>query len=270
METTAVDPATLAYLQKLPLLFSPFPLLSSSSSHSLASRQSSLPPNELWTKCGSCRAEVVGGINGSYWIERGELWMNCQGCGWVTKQVETSEKGKGKEGFESVKKRRRLEAKRLEESNSHPTSFLSQPTPVHSPLLKTKRKNVEAISQVPRAVPTSVQVESSASKSQTPTSSNSLPSSTALDTAPLLSRSSSVSSISLHPHTTSASPAPSTAPPAPTSLDSKLAATKKRKRSKQPSGLAELLAKKKKDDGSGGGSGGGGGGLGLQDFLQGL
>jgi len=265
-----VDPATLAYLQKLPLLFSPFPRLSSSSSHSLASRQSSLPPNELWTKCGVCRAEVVGGINGSYWIERGELWMNCQGCGWVTKQIETSEKGKGKEGFESVKKRRRIEAKRREESNSHPTSFLSQPTPVHSPLLKTKRAKVVEAQDRPRPAPAPTNVEASTSKSQTPTPSNPLPSSTSLDTASLPSRPTSVSSNSLHPHSTSASPAPTLLAPPPTSLDSKLAATKKRKRSKQPNGLAELLAKKKKDDGLGGGMGGGGGGLGLQDFLQGL
>jgi len=197
--------------------------------------------------------------------------MNCQGCGWVTKQVETSEKGKGKEGFESVKKRRRLKAKRREESNSHPTSFLSQPTSIPSPLLKTKRQKVEGTPEVPQAAPAPTKVEASTSKSQTQAPSNPLTSSTSLDTTSLPSRSSSIAS-SIPPHSASASPAPSSASPAPTSLDSKLAATKKRKRSKQPSGLAELLAKKKKDVGSGGamGGGGGGGGLGLQDFLQGL
>jgi len=269
MDTPTIDPAPLSYLQKLPLLFSPFPVLSSSASHSLASRQLSLPSNELWTKCGTCRAEVVGGINGSYWIERGELWMRCQGCGWATKQLKETgmnEKGKGKEGFESVKKRRKIESRRVKGSNSHPTSFASHPIPVPSPLLKTRRVKMQGEKEAVQPVATQANDTTSISNSQTLDAPNPRPSSITLNDAVHSSRSNTAPPPAHASPSTSASPAP--ASPAPTSLDSKLAATKKRKRPKQPNGLAELLAKKKKDDGTGGS--GGGGGLGLKDFLQGL
>ncbi|GAA5957742.1 hypothetical protein JCM3765_003751 [Sporobolomyces pararoseus] len=275
MDST-VDPITLRYLDKLPLLFSPLPsLFSSSASHSLASRQSGgLHPTELFTKCIRCRAEVVGGVNGAYWVEKGELWLKCEGCGWATKRLRDStgegEKGKGKEAFESVKKRRKERERREKEANSHPTQFRS--TPSLAPTTdKTKEKKQKGDIDPARIQSTfSSRVQSTSnSKSNSP-----------LPTPPTASLPSSIPSNKPSTNKIPASsqfpsvdnsPAP-TASPAPTSLDSKLAALKKRKRSKQPNGLAELLAKKKKDEGgsSGGSGAGGGGGLGLQDFLKGL
>jgi len=198
--------------------------------------------------------------------------MNCQGCGWITKQIKEtgmSEKGKGKQGFESVKKRRKIEAKRAKESNSHPTSFASQPSPFPSPVLKTKRKKIEGAEEAARPILSQAKDTRSTLNSQTSAPPKPRPSSPTLDTAIHSSRSVIAPPPAHVSPSTSASPAP--ASPAPTSLDSKLAATKKRKRPKQPNGLAELLAKKKKDDSSSGiGGGGAGGGLGLKDFLQGL
>jgi len=199
--------------------------------------------------------------------------MKCQGCGWVTKQIKEtgmSEKGKGKQGFESVKKRRKTQVRRAKESNSHPTSFASQSAPIPSLLPKMKRVKMQEVEEEARPILTQANDTTSTSKSQTSAPPKPPPSSPTLDTAIHSSRSTIAQSSATAPPSTSASPAP--ASPAPTSLDSKLAATKKRKRNKQPNGLAELLAKKKKDDvisGSGGG-GGAGGGLGLRDFLQGL
>ncbi|GAA5988864.1 hypothetical protein JCM5350_000989 [Sporobolomyces pararoseus] len=274
MEST-VDPITLRYLDKLPLLFSPFPpLFSSSASHSLASRQpGGLHQTELSTKCTRCRAEVVGGINGAYWVERGELWLKCQGCGWATKRLRESKgqeesgkgKGKGKEVFESVKKRRKERERREKEANSHPTQFSSIPM-----LASTADKaHVPKSASKPTASPSpstpSIQSTSN-SKSNSP-----LPprqTSSLAPSLPSVSSSTTKTPSSTHSPSTSNPQTPS-ASPAPPSLDSKLAASKKRKRSKQPNGLAELLAKKKKDEGGSGG-GGGGGGLGLQDFLKGL
>ncbi|GAA5961726.1 hypothetical protein JCM3765_000491 [Sporobolomyces pararoseus] len=276
MEAT-VDPITLRYLDKLPLLFSPLPpLFSSSASHSLASRQSGgLHPTELFTKCIRCRAEVVGGVNGAYWVEKGDLWLKCEGCGWATKRLREStgegEKGKGKEAFESVKSRRRERERREKEANSHPTQF--RWTPSLAPTTDTtKEKNQKSDTH-----PAKIQ---SASSSRVQSSSNSKSNSplpappTASPPSSILSNKPSTNKIPASSQFPSVSTSqPPTASPAPASLDSKLAASKKRKRSKQPNGLAELLAKKKKDEGGssgGNGSGGGGGDLGLQDFLKGL
>ncbi|GAA5840940.1 hypothetical protein JCM3766R1_005407 [Sporobolomyces carnicolor] len=63
---TVVDPITLRYLDRLPLAFSSIPRFSSSASHSLASRQAGLHSNDLTTKCLACRAEVIGGNDGSH------------------------------------------------------------------------------------------------------------------------------------------------------------------------------------------------------------
>ncbi|GAA5989824.1 hypothetical protein JCM5350_002956 [Sporobolomyces pararoseus] len=275
---STVDPITLRYHDKLPLLFSPLPPpFSSSASHSLASRQTrGLHQTELSTKCTRCRAEVIGGINGAYWVERGELWLNCQGCGWATKRLRESKsqeengKGKGKEVFESVKKRRKERERREKEANSHPTQFRSTPllASTADKARMTKQKSVNKPTASPSSTTPSIQSTSN-SKSNSPRPpplDSSLPSS-----LPSVNATETKGPSSTHSPSASDSRTPS-ASPAPTSLDSKLAASKKRKRSKQPIGLAGLLAKKKKDEegSSGCGGGGGGGGLGLQDFLKGL
>lgn len=75
-------------------------------------RQASDHANLKYEGSATSVGRVVRGIltskdtNAACWTERGDLLMKCQGCGWVTKQLkgtEMSEKGKGKEGFESVK-----------------------------------------------------------------------------------------------------------------------------------------------------------------------
>ena len=274
MEST-VDLITLRYLDKLPLLFSPFPpLFSSSASQSLASRQpGGLHQTELSTKCYRCRAEVVGGVNGAYWVERGELWLKCQGCGWATKRMRESKdqeekgnvKGKGKEVFESVKKRRKERERREKEAKSHPTQFRSTPSLAST---ADKAKIPKSASKSTASPSPSTPLIQSTSNSKTnsprpPPLAPSLPSS-----LPSVNSTETKGPAATHSPSDSNSRTPS-ASPAPASLDSKLAASKKRKRSKQPNGLAELLAKKKKDEGGSGG-GGEGGGLGLQDFLKGL
>ena len=145
--------------QTSPPVLSPLPpLFSSSASHSLTSRQSGgLHQTELSTECYRYRAEVVGGINGAHWVERGELWLKCQGCGWATKRLRDlkgqEENGKGKGVFESVKKRRKERERREKEANSHPTQFT--PTPSLTPAAnKTKYLEQKSISK-PTASPSS-------------------------------------------------------------------------------------------------------------------
>ncbi|GAA5937742.1 uncharacterized protein JCM15063_002102 [Sporobolomyces koalae] len=276
MEAT-VDSITLSYLDKLPLLFAPIPSLSSISTHSLASKRPGLAQNELWTKCNTCRAEIVGGINGSYWTESGSLWLRCEGCRTVTRRIQDSmnsngQAPRGKAAFESCKKRRKLEAKRARDAACHPTAFSSHTTTLPQPLTTTKRPNPE--------VSISKKVMRDATRAETPPK---LTGPTTSRERPTLAPKPAIASPSMStakrpgstPTSTSTSASPAPLPPptstasvpskdSTTSLDSKLA-SKKRKRPKQPSGLAELLAKKKQDQGASGGAG-----LGLQDFLQGL
>ncbi|GAA5852590.1 hypothetical protein JCM3766R1_005373 [Sporobolomyces carnicolor] len=249
---TVVDPITLRYLDRLPLAFSSIPRFSSSASHSLASRQAGLHSSDLTTKCLACRAEVIGGNNGSYWTEKGELWLRCDGCGWTTKRTRVTGEGNGKNNFESVRKRTREQERRVKEASSHPTQFRGpalpnskQPDTSSAKVVPESKKNVDVVPE--------------------PASASSL-AATPLPLGPSRSPSAAPTTAS---SSARQSPAPSaTSTSTPTSLDSKLASTsKKRKRPKQPNGLAELLAKKKKDDGA---ASGGGAKLGLQDFLQGL
>ncbi|GAA5886191.1 hypothetical protein JCM16303_004456 [Sporobolomyces ruberrimus] len=272
MEGT-VDPIALKYLDKLPLALSPFPRFSSSASHSLASKRSGLHPTKLSTKCNACRAEIVGGINGSYWTERGQLWVRCEGCRAVTKRgtnVEEGQGGKGRGAFGSVKKRRKELARRAREAASHPTQFRSTTALPQAAVTTTTvgkgKRALDAPGSLAQPLPVATDPGSSTDSP--------LPSSSSTASAPKPSqpqaKAPSSSKISRLSSIDGITPSPVTTP-SPSSLDSKLA-SKKRKRSKQPNGLAELLAKKKKDEGTSaaGGSGGGGGGLGLQDFLQGL
>ncbi|GAA5886228.1 hypothetical protein JCM16303_004469 [Sporobolomyces ruberrimus] len=271
MEAT-VDPVTLKYLDKLPLALSPFPPFSSSASHSLASRRSGLHTTELSTKCNACRSEIIGGINGSYWTERGQLWVKCEGCRAVTKRgtnAEDRHDGKEREAFDSVKKRRKELARRAREAASHPTQFHTTALPQAAMTRKDKGKAKAVVDNsctVAGPLPGATEPDPSPNSplpSFSPNPSAPKPS-VPEEKVPPSSKTSRLSSID------SITPSP-VITPAPTSLDSKLA-SKKRKRPKQPNGLAELLAKKKKDEGTSaaGGNGGGGGALGLQDFLQGL
>ncbi|GAA6016461.1 hypothetical protein JCM11491_002422 [Sporobolomyces phaffii] len=268
---SSTDPATVRYLEQLALVLCPVARFSSSSSDSLAAARRSgrrgLDASDLSTKCTACCAEVVGGVTGSYWTERGHLWLHCDRCRCTTRRPETSpvdrnDTGLGKDRFESVKKRRRAQARRATDASSHPTQFRATAAPSASAETSSKGNRAKGLVDSQHAGPSS-------SSSRDPVR----PVSSTASLRPLPSQPSSVPSSS-RPSPRPVSQAPSRAPPsgpAPpeSSLDSKLAGAKKRKRSKQPSGLAELLAKKKKEDGGGGG-GGGGGGLGLQDFLQGL
>ncbi|GAA5902605.1 uncharacterized protein JCM6883_007182 [Sporobolomyces salmoneus] len=265
MDASTTDPVTLAYLDRLPLLFSPLPPpFSSSASHSIAARHSSgLGSKDLTTKCYTCRAEVIGGINGSYWTERGESWLRCEGCGWTTRRKEDREAVRGGRDLVSVKKRRKERERRTKEANSHPTQFRATTTSKTQDKVKNDERTSNLKSESP--LPTAPLASTHAST---------LPDSLSRNPSPALTTATTSSSKASLPDST---PSPIPAPPPSVStsaqtLDSKLAASsaKKRKRSKQPNGLAELLAKKKKDEGGAGGSAGSGGGLGLQDFLQGL
>ncbi|GAA5949447.1 hypothetical protein JCM21900_004070 [Sporobolomyces salmonicolor] len=285
----ATDSSTLAYLSKLSIVLSAVPSLSSSASQSLATRRP-LAANELWTKCSVCRAELVGGLNGSYWLEGGELWARCDGCGWITRRLEDrsagGDEGKERKGkFERVKKRRRMAARRAKEL-AHPTALVAatvnESAFTTAGAVRTVSKKVAAPS-VP-APPSSLAPSSKppsrpASSAASPAPSSSaapLPKSAARSIAVLENISPPLSppSVSSPRPTTSSqysnSAKPSASPSAtPTTLDAK-ASSKKRKRPKQPSGLAELLEAKKKREKEMGGAAGAGGGLGLQDFLQGL
>ncbi|GAA6016425.1 hypothetical protein JCM11491_002407 [Sporobolomyces phaffii] len=264
---SSTDPATVRYLEQLALVLCPVACFSSSSSDSLAAARRSgrggLDASDLSTKCTACRVEVVGGVTGSYWTERGHLWLHCDRCRCTTRRPETSpvdrnDTGLGKDRFESVKKRRRAQARRATDASSHPTQFRATAAPSASAETSSKGNRAKGLVDSQHAGPSS-------SSSRDPVR----PVSSTASLRPLPSQPPSVPSSSRPaPQAPSRAAPPGPAPPE-SSLDSKLAGAKKRKRSKQPTGLAELLAKKKKDDGGGGG-GGGGGGLGLQDFLQGL
>ncbi|GAA6033873.1 hypothetical protein JCM8097_000380 [Rhodosporidiobolus ruineniae] len=137
------DTATLSYLSTLPLVLAPLPTLSSSSSKTRFCHQPPPPPLALDTKCTACRAELVGGVNASYWADRGGLWATCGGCGCTTSRREAAgtaggtdkaasrDTTSGKAQFERVKKRRRLEEKRkaASASTSNPPSLSASPLP---------------------------------------------------------------------------------------------------------------------------------------------
>ncbi|GAA5983509.1 hypothetical protein JCM11641_005833 [Rhodosporidiobolus odoratus] len=285
------DQGTLAYLQQIPLFLAPWTTFSSSSSHSLFTHQQSPSTASLATKCGSCRAELVAGINGSYWSDHGALWATCGGCGWTTKRVGEADASKnGKEKFERVKKRTRLREKR-EDAVLHPTA-LRKPVvdlkgkqkastgvtheededppavPSRRTVLRREEPGVPA-SALPPSASSAYPAFASATSSPNPAS---LPSSSRAapyhSEKPPPSRSPPASSYKQAP-TPSTSASSCSAPPASSSkLPSSEAnstsamAPKKRKRTKQPSGLAEMLeAKKKKETDAGKGGG-------LMDFLQ--
>ncbi|BGP50086.1 hypothetical protein JCM10450v2_005997 [Rhodotorula kratochvilovae] len=237
-----LDSHTLAFLSRLPLVLAPLPPLSSSASHALSSLVQPVQASALYTKCAVCRAELVGGINASFWAERGELWATCGGCGATSRRPRdaeaTTQSGRqtGKAALERVKKRRRVQVKRRDEG-LHPTALAA------------------AASRDRQATPAGVAQPSGASA--TTASSRQASAQAKKDRKPAPSPSPSPFVPANTPSTVPSRPLP---PPA-----AAVMTTKKRKRPKQPSGLAELLeAKKKREKEEKAG------GAGLADFLQGL
>ncbi|GAA5855005.1 hypothetical protein JCM9279_005719 [Rhodotorula babjevae] len=299
MADHTLDAPTLAFLSRLPLVLSPRPRLSSAAAHHLAAAtqgaHSAGPTTGI--QCCACRAQLVGGVNSSVWVEHGELWSACGGCGSVSRRATeaassstaASATAMGKGAFERVKKRRRVAVQRRDEA-AHPTALTGSTRPAHILAALSRsaagpdavdgraRRPGRVASAASAAPPSSTTTASPlsaalaagpASSRPTPTSAVAPPRPTAPSLAP--SRPTSTSSTARsNPSSlsTSTSPAPASAraaaSPAPLAAD---AATKKRKRPKQPSGLAELLeAKKKREQGEKAA----GGGLGLAGFLQGL
>ncbi|GAA5903026.1 hypothetical protein JCM8208_000433 [Rhodotorula glutinis] len=291
-----LDAPTLAFLSRLPLLLSPRPRLSSTASQRLAAATQGSPRGGI--QCRACRAELVGGINASVWVERGELWSACGGCGSVSSRAgdaagpstatsATATTGKGP--FEPVKKRRRVALQRRDEA-VHPTALAASST---SPAVDVAGRGGreggstgavgragragrdEPTKSRPRALstttalppPSASTATSAAAHPPLPTASSSTRQPAPVLDSPRLpstasnARSTPSLSIAASPSLTPA-PAPPAGPTTP--LD---AVAKKRKRPKQPSGLAELLeAKKKREQGEKAA----GRGLGLAGFLQGL
>ncbi|GAA5842026.1 hypothetical protein JCM11251_001992 [Rhodosporidiobolus azoricus] len=294
------DRHTLNYVQQVPLILTPLPTFASSSSHTLFSHNPPPQPATLWTKCSACRVELVGGINASYWSDRGELWATCGACGFSTRRGGTAasegEDGlkaadTGKVQFQRVKKRRRVEEKRQKES-LHPTAMriavggAEQPRSVvaaaapakdmkpRTPATSTSPSPVVSARSSPRPSAVPSQPPSAVSSRSTPlatASSTSLAATVPLpppaDTKPRPSTSTSPAP----PPSTSSSKLPSTSNSAASSRattpTSRTLAEKEKdkKRKKKPSGLAEMLEAKKKRENEAKA-----GGAGLMDFLQGL
>ena len=292
MADQALDSPTLAFLSRLPLLLSPRPRLSSAAAHQLAAATHGPHSGKTGIQCRACRAELVGGVNASVWVERGELRSACAGCGMVSRRAteaagSATATAQGKGAFEPAKKRRRVALQRRDEA-VHPTALAASSTrPAHVLSASSRRAagsgvlhgragrlgpDAAATSALP--LPTAA-TSTSTSRLHTPaaapTSSRPTPTSAAAPAHPLApplapSRPPSTSSTARSTPSllsTSASPAPAraAASPAPQAAD---APTKKRKRAKQPSGLGELLEAKKKREQAERAAGG----LGLAGFLQ--
>ncbi|BGP50080.1 hypothetical protein JCM10450v2_005990 [Rhodotorula kratochvilovae] len=288
-----LDSHTLAFLSRLPLVLAPLPPLSSSASHALSSLDQPVQASALYTKCAACRAELVGGLTASYWTERGELWATCGGCGATSRRPReddaSSHAGRqtGKAALERVKKRRRVEVKRRDEAlhpkvlamaasreqPATPAAFAQlddassttalrrqasaqakkdrkpAPSPAPSPFVPASTPTTIPSRPLPPPVAAATSAPPSQPPSRTSTATSRASSARATPAA-------SISASPAPPPSSSASPAP---------LASSASATKKRKRPKQLSGLAELLEAKKKREKEAKV-----GGAGLADFLQGL
>ncbi|GAA6004152.1 hypothetical protein JCM10207_002456 [Rhodosporidiobolus poonsookiae] len=285
------DDHTLRYLHRLPLVLAPLPTLSSFASKAVFTHLKSPQDQSLWTKCTSCRAELVGGVNAAYWNANGALWATCGGCGATSRRPDEAaagaetleERTTGRGQFASARKRRRVEEKRRREA-VHPTAMRAAVTvaksgrePSSSAVAKSKASvnatarpsNVFSLSSSsssrPSPQPSLPPLPSKQPKGATPSLPPSLTASPAPSRPPSTASSSSSSA-----RPSPKPPASSAASPAPSASSTKSASTsdaasaKKRKRGK-PGGLAEMLeAKKKKEREAAGG------GAGLMDFLQGL
>ncbi|EGU12203.1 putative protein TPRXL [Rhodotorula toruloides ATCC 204091] len=281
----STDPHTLSYLSLLPFALTTLPAFSSAASHTLRPLQQPPRPSTLQLKCVTCQAEIVAGLSGSFWVDKGELWASCDGCGWTSRRPaearsdEGSKALKGRSQFERVKKRRRTEAKRATEV-AHPTLLAAKQgraavtgaTSMSKTSMESRQVSVDETETPSKVPPPSAQTLSEPShlpisSSGTSRNSSEQPASNKLSANP-----SPAASDRPCPKPTSARPSPapssrlstpSAASPAP-SDSSTNAASKKRKRPKQPSGLAEMIeAKKRKEKEASGGAG-------LADFLQGL
>ncbi|BGP09919.1 hypothetical protein JCM10049v2_005797 [Rhodotorula toruloides] len=282
----STDPHTLSYLSLLPLALTTLPPFSSAASHTLRPLQQPPQPSTHQLKCGACQAEIVAGLSGIYWVDKGNLWASCDGCGWTSRRPAEARSDEGSKAvtrrsqFERVKKRRRVEAKRA--------------TEVAHPMLLAAKQGMAAATGASSMSKTAVEFrQASVDKTEPPSKASTFSARTlAVPSSPPISsrgasrnpseqaastkasvNSSRASSVRLSPLPTSArpSPAPSSklstpfaGSPAPSDSSATTAAFKKRKRPKQPSGLAEMLeAKKRKEKEASGGAG-------LADFLQGL
>ncbi|GAA6050621.1 hypothetical protein JCM3770_001492 [Rhodotorula araucariae] len=278
-----LDPPTRAFLSGLPLLLAPLPLFSSSASHALSSLVQPVPVDAAHTACADCRAQLVGGVNASFWTEHGELWAACGGCGATSRRPRDSEAGMlaggaGKVALERVNKRRRVEVKRRDEA-LHPTAHASaasqtaraEPDAVHLADVASTVAPDRGASALYEGAREPAPTPSSSVSAKVPSTASShattpLP---ATHSRPVPSSRLPSRSESARPTLTSSASSPvNPAPPAfaaPTPSLSVTVASKKRKRPKQPSGLAELLEAKKKREKAANASG-----TGLADFLQGL
>ncbi|GAA5944535.1 hypothetical protein JCM3775_003287 [Rhodotorula graminis] len=294
MDPTPLDAPTLAFLSRLPLVLSPRPQLSSAASHHLAAatQGSSHLASRGGIQCRACRAQLVGGINASVWVERGELWSACGGCGAVSRRASeavgpaapalaAAATTMGKGALEPVKKRRRVALQRRLEA-VHPTALAStsarpaapargaSPTRAAAGRATRPGRDEPASNCRPPPPTTTMALPPPSTSTAAPATSRPprpSPASTSLPPGPPVepSRPASAASTSRSTPSLSTAASPSlTSTPTPTSAPT--AASKKRKRPKQPSGLAELLeAKKKREQGEKAA-----GGLGLAGFLQGL
>lgn len=229
------SPHTLAYLAQAALLLSPFPSFSSSTSISLSSHlPNGLTSTARSTKCSKCLAEVVGGVNGSYWRENGQSWCFCEGCGWSSaRSSQMLEGGKGKEKFQRVKRRK--------------LSGITEMRKVES-VVVGRESTPSLIKDLPiTSTPSSRKV----SKPLVPITA----------TPPILIPSTSHKESSLANPPVAQSPAPIFKTPAPSSVEPPPPISTKRKRSKQQTGLAALLEAKKKEKSAERS-------LGLSDFLS--
>lgn len=270
----SADPHTLLYLSLLPLALATLPSFSAAASQTLRPLQAPLRSSTQSLKCGTCQAELVAGLSGSCWVDRGELWATCDGCGWTSRRsvegkTDTgSQASTGRSNFERVKKRRRVDAKRSTEV-AHPT-FLAgkQEAAFDEAVGASIMRNLSAKSRS-----ASVVAEGTPSKASTPSTPalaepGRLPASSR-DASRIPSEKTVSTSTSANPwgaSTARPSPTPTSARPSPAPSDSTAGgpSSKKRRRPKQPTGLAEMLeAKKRKEEATSGGAG-------LADFLQGL
>lgn len=242
------DPATIAYRAALPRLLAPLAPFSSAAALS-APKPTPTTPSRA-SSCVKCRAEVVGGLNGTFWLEEGAAWARCDGCGWATKREGD---GDSKTRFAPVKRRRKDAAAR-EQLAPPPVLAVAGARAVKADLLPPPQST-----SVQKAKPS---LPASTSKASRPT---------ALPT-PAAIASRHPSPIPAPTPLSKSAPAPVPTPitaTAPSKSKSTIdlavkALTQKRKRAKQPSGLAEMLEAKRRSEKAATPT------LGLQDFLQGI
>ncbi|GAA5862402.1 hypothetical protein JCM8547_007629 [Rhodosporidiobolus lusitaniae] len=299
------DQATQAYILTLPLVLAPFAAFSSSSSSRLFSIPQ--PSTSRWTKCVACSAELVSGVSGSRWVERGALWAKCSGCGWSSRRrgkEATGEAGgaaeataKGKELYGPVRKRRRV--RQVPREALHPTAMRAEtgaamkakeverglPAPPAKKEKATAQPTAKTIAPSPAAI---VKTDFSSSLPSRPPSSAS--SSRATTVAPPLPSSETLSRptrstlAAPKPFSMSASPAPSPkpVPSSQPSLPPEPSKTPAPSSSSTPAPPTDSAASKKRKRGKHSGLAelleakkkkeqeAKAGGTGLMDFLQGL